>query len=131
MDQFMIEGGHPLRGTVTPAGNKNAALPLLAACLLSSQPVILRNVPGIRDVQAMREIITQLGAVVDELDPHTWRVHARQLSPAGLSAELCRRIRASILVAGPMLARHGQVRLPLPGGDVIGRRRLDTHLLAL
>jgi UDP-N-acetylglucosamine 1-carboxyvinyltransferase len=131
MEQFIIEGGQPLRGTVTPAGNKNAALPLVAACLLTSEPVILRNVPGIQDVLAMRQIVTQLGATVEDLGPHTWRLHTPRVSPAGLSAELCRRIRASILVAGPMLARHGQVVLPLPGGDFIGRRRLDTHLLAL
>jgi UDP-N-acetylglucosamine 1-carboxyvinyltransferase len=131
MDQFIIEGGHPLHGTVTPAGNKNAALPLLAACLLTSQPVILHNVPDIRDVQVMRQIITQLGAQVEEIAPHSWRLHTPRLSPADLSPELCRRIRASILVAGPILARHGEINLPLPGGDVIGRRRLDTHLLAL
>jgi UDP-N-acetylglucosamine 1-carboxyvinyltransferase len=131
MDQFVIEGGQPLRGTVTPAGNKNAALPLLAACLLTREPVVLRNVPGIQDLQAMRRIVSQLGATVEELEPHTWRLHAPQVSASGLSPELCRRIRASILVAGPMLARHGEIVLPLPGGDFIGRRRLDTHLLAL
>jgi UDP-N-acetylglucosamine 1-carboxyvinyltransferase len=131
MEQFIIEGGHPLHGTVTPAGNKNAALPLLAACLLTPEPVILRNVPGIRDVDTMRRIVTQLGAEVEELEPHTWRVRTPRLSDEGLSPDLCRRIRASMLVAGPMLARHGSIRLPMPGGDVIGRRRLDTHLLAL
>jgi UDP-N-acetylglucosamine 1-carboxyvinyltransferase len=131
MEQFIIEGGHPLRGTVTPGGNKNAALPLLAACLLTPEPVILRNVPGIRDVDAMRQIITQLGAEVEALDAHTWRVRTPRLSDEGPSPDLCRRIRASMLVAGPMLARHGAIRLPMPGGDVIGRRRLDTHLLAL
>ncbi|MCC6188015.1 MAG: UDP-N-acetylglucosamine 1-carboxyvinyltransferase [Anaerolineales bacterium] len=131
MEQFIIEGGYPLHGAVTPAGNKNAALPLLAACLLTPHPVILRNVPGIRDVQTMRQIITQLGAQVDVLDAHTWRVLTPRVSDVDLSPELCRRIRASMLIAGPMLARHGAIRLPLPGGDVIGRRRLDTHLLAL
>ena len=131
MDQFVIEGGQPLRGTVTPSGNKNAALPLLAACLLTSEPVVLRNVPGIRDLEAMRQVVGQLGAQIDELEPHTWRIHTPRITAAGLDPELCRRIRASILVAGPMLARHGEVVLPLPGGDVIGRRRLDTHILAL
>ena len=131
MDQFVIEGGHPLHGNVTPAGNKNAALPLLAACLLTSEPVVLHNIPGIQDVQAMRQIITQLGTTVEELAPHSWRLHTPRVSASGLSPELCRRIRASILVAGPMLARHGEIDLPLPGGDYIGRRRLDTHLLAL
>src|SRR5690349_754872 len=131
MEQFIIEGGQPLRGTVTPAGNKNAALPLLAACLLTTEPVVLRNVPRIQDVEAMRQIITQLGATVEELEPRTWRLHTPRITPEALSPDLCRRIRASILVAGPMLARHGWVDLPLPGGDNIGRRRLDTHLVAL
>jgi UDP-N-acetylglucosamine 1-carboxyvinyltransferase len=131
MDQFVIEGGHPLRGTVTPAGNKNAALPILAACLLTARPVVLRNLPRIRDVQAMRAILENLGAQVDELDAHSWRLHCPRLAEAPLDPELCRRIRASILVAGPLLARQGAVDLPIPGGDVIGRRRLDTHLLAL
>jgi len=131
MDQFIIEGGRPLRGSVTPAGNKNAALPLLAACLLTSEPVILRNVPLIRDVETMCQLMSDLGASIQELDPHTWRIHAPRLSKVKLDPELCRRIRASILLAGPLLGRHGEIELPLPGGDVIGRRRLDTHLLAL
>jgi len=131
MEQFVIDGGQPLHGTVTPAGNKNAALPLLAACLLTSQPVVLHNVPGIDDVRAMRQIVTQLGATVEELSPHTWRLHTPRVTGERLNPELCRRIRASILVAGPMLARHGQVDLPLPGGDFLGRRRLYTHLVAL
>ena len=131
MEQFIIDGGYALRGTVTPAGNKNAALPVLAACLLTREPVILRNLPQIRDVASMREILTMLGTRVETLDEHSWRLHTPELSNPQLDPELCRRIRASLLVAGPMLARHGQINLPLPGGDVIGRRRLDTHLLAL
>ncbi len=131
MEQFVIDGGYPLRGSVTPAGNKNAALPIMAACLLTSEPVTLHNVPRIRDVEAMRQILCQLGMTVEELDAHTWRLHTPTVSDAALEAELCRRIRASVLVAGPMLARHGTITLPSPGGDVIGRRRLDTHLLAL
>jgi UDP-N-acetylglucosamine 1-carboxyvinyltransferase len=131
MEQFVIEGGHPLHGTVTPAGNKNAALPLLAACLLTDEPVTLRNLPRIRDVDTMRELICDVGATVEELDPHAWRIHTPRLTKSSLAYELCRRIRASMLLAGPMLARHGELELPLPGGDVIGRRRLDTHLLAL
>ncbi len=131
MEQFIIDGGYPLQGSVTPAGNKNAALPVLAACLLTSEPVTLHNVPRIRDVEAMRQILCQLGTTVEELDAHTWRLHTPSVSDAALEAELCRRIRASVLVAGPMLARHGTITLPSPGGDVIGRRRLDTHLLAL
>lgn len=131
MEEFIIEGGHPLRGEVTPSGNKNAALPLLAACLLTEEPVILRNVPQIRDVQAMRRLIESLGSVVEELDGSTWRITTRELASSHLDPDLCRRIRASILIAGPVVARAGSLRLPPPGGDVIGRRRLDTHILAL
>lgn len=131
MEQFVIEGGQPLSGTVAPAGNKNAALPLLAACVLTAEPVILRNVPRIRDVETMRALISDLGAQVDELDEHTWRIHTPRIEKNKLNAELCRRIRASLLLAGPLLGRHGEVELPPPGGDVIGRRRVDTHLLAL
>jgi len=131
MDQFVIEGGYPLAGTVVPSGNKNAALPLLAACLLTAQPVILRNVPRIRDVETMRQLIGHLGAVVEELNPHTWRIHTQRLTRSELDSELCRRMRASMLLAGPVLARYGELTVPLPGGDIIGRRRLDTHLLAL
>ena len=131
MEEFLIEGGYPLHGEVTPSGNKNAALPLLAACLLTAEPVILRNLPQIRDVQAMRKLIESLGAVVEELDLTTWRITTQNLVASHLDPELCRRIRASILIAGPVLARAGGLRLPPPGGDVIGRRRLDTHILAL
>ena len=131
MEEFVIEGGVPLRGEVVPAGNKNAALPLLAACLLTEEPVVLHNVPQIRDVQAMRLLVESLGARVDVIDTNSWRVTARDLSTSDPDPELCRRIRASILIAGPVVARTGKLRLPPPGGDVIGRRRLDTHILAL
>ncbi|MFZ5883915.1 MAG: UDP-N-acetylglucosamine 1-carboxyvinyltransferase [Chloroflexota bacterium] len=131
MEKFIIEGGTPLNGEVTPAGNKNAALPLVAACLLTEEPVILRNVPRIKDVSVMRHLVESLGAQVEELDATSWRITARDLRPADLDPDLCRRIRASILVAGPMSARVGNFKLPPPGGDVIGRRRLDTHILAL
>jgi len=131
MDKFIIEGGVPLNGEVTPAGNKNAALPLVAACLLTEEPVILRNVPRIKDVDVMRNLIESLGAQVDDLDATSWRIIARDLRPADLDPDLCRRIRASILVAGPMCARVGDFKISPPGGDVIGRRRLDTHILAL
>ncbi len=131
MEKFMIEGGIPLRGEVTPGGNKNAALPLLAACLLTEEPVILHNVPRIRDVSDMRHLIESLGATVEDLGGHSWRITARTLRPADLDPDLCRRIRASILLAGPMTARSGGIRLSPPGGDVIGRRRLDTHILSL
>jgi len=131
MEKFIIEGGTPLNGEVTPAGNKNAALPLVAACLLTEEPVVLRNVPRIKDVSVMRHLVESLGAQVEELDAASWRITARDLRPADLDPDLCRRIRASILVAGPMSARVGEFKLPPPGGDVIGRRRLDTHILAL
>lgn len=131
MEKFVIEGGHPLRGEVTPGGNKNAALPLLAACLLTEEPVILHNVPRIRDVSDMRHLIKSLGVQMDDLGNDSWRITARTVRPADLDPDLCRRIRASILLAGPMTARAGELRLFPPGGDVIGRRRLDTHILAL
>jgi UDP-N-acetylglucosamine 1-carboxyvinyltransferase len=131
MEEFVIEGGIPLNGEVVPSGNKNAALPLLAACLLTEEPVTLFNVPQIRDVLAMRKLIESLGAVIEELDTHTWRVTTKELIASHLDPDLCRRIRASILIAGPVLARAGGLKLPPPGGDVIGRRRLDTHIFAL
>jgi UDP-N-acetylglucosamine 1-carboxyvinyltransferase len=131
MDEFIIEGGVPLRGVVTPSGNKNAALPLLAACILTEEPVVLRNIPQIRDVLDMRHLIESLGVQFEDLDANTWRITAKTVKPADLDPDLCRRIRASILLAGPVTARCGDLRLPPPGGDVIGRRRLDTHILAL
>jgi UDP-N-acetylglucosamine 1-carboxyvinyltransferase len=131
MPSFLIEGGHALQGEVTPSGNKNAALPLLTACLLTDEPVILHNVPNIGDVQTMRHLLKSLGMSVEVLNQHSWQLHARQIRRADLDPELCRRIRASILLAGPMLGRNEGIDLPPPGGDVIGRRRVDTHLLAL
>lgn len=131
MQKFIIEGGVPTRGEVLPSGNKNAALPLLAASLLAEEPVILRNIPRIQDVEVMRKLIESLGAQVDDVDTTSWRIHARDLRSSALDPDLSRRIRASILVAGPMAARVGEFKLPPPGGDVIGRRRLDTHILAL
>lgn len=131
MEKFVIEGGAPLRGEITPGGNKNAALPLLAACLLTDEPVVLHNVPRIRDVSDMRHLLESLGVLVDDLGDSSWRITARTVRPADLDPDLCRRIRASILLAGPMTARTGGLRLFPPGGDVIGRRRLDTHILAL
>jgi UDP-N-acetylglucosamine 1-carboxyvinyltransferase len=131
MEKFVIEGGVPLNGEVTPAGNKNAALPLIAASLLTDEPIILHNVPPIKDVGVMRHLIESLGAQVEDLDATSWRITAQDLEPADLDPDLCRSIRASILVAGPMSARIGEFKLSPPGGDVIGRRRLDTHILAL
>jgi UDP-N-acetylglucosamine 1-carboxyvinyltransferase len=131
MEKFIIEGGRPLSGTVTPSGNKNAALPLLAATLLTDEPVTLHNLPSIGDVATMGELLSDVGVSIDKLDANTWRVHARNIRTSELSPELFGLIRGSITLAGPMLARTGMVRLPRPGGDVIGRRRVDTHFLAL
>lgn len=131
MDKLLIKGGYPIQGEVTPSGNKNAALPLLAACLLTEEPVIIHNLPEIRDVQAMRNLLVSLGVEAEDLGNHTWKFQAKYVRPADLDPELCKRIRASILLAGPMVARAGELLLPPPGGDVIGRRRVDTHILAL
>jgi UDP-N-acetylglucosamine 1-carboxyvinyltransferase len=131
MTSFLIEGGHPLRGDAVPSGNKNAALPLLAACLLTDEPVVLRNLPDIGDVRTMRSLLLSLGVAIEVIDTHTWRIRAQDVRKADLDPDLCRRMRASILLAGPMCARAGGIQLPTPGGDVIGRRRVDTHLIAL
>lgn len=131
MEFFEINGGVPLSGTVTPSGNKNAALPLLAACLLTNEPVILHNIPIIQDVLTMRALLETLGMKVTEISPHSWQLQANDISPTRLDKELCKNIRASILLAGPMAARFGRIEIPPPGGDIIGRRRLDTHFYAL
>jgi len=131
MEKFVIEGGYPLQGEVTPAGNKNAALPLLTACLLTDEPVILHNIPLIGDVNTMRLLVESLGVNITILDPHTWRIHAKDVRSADLDPDLCRKVRTSILLAGPLTARSGELHLPPPGGDVIGRRRVDTHMIAL
>ena len=131
MEKFIIEGGKPLNGEVTPSGNKNAALPLLAACLLTGEEVVLHNIPSIRDVRDMRHLIESLGVEIQDLGAGSWRIAARTIRPADLDPDVCKKIRASILLAGPMTARIGELRLPPPGGDIIGRRRLDTHIMAL
>lgn len=131
MAKFIIQGGIPLKGQVTPSGNKNAALPLLAACILTDKPVVLHNVPEINDVRTMRDLLKSIGVKVTHLGNHSWELHAKDIECTNLDPELCRKIRASILLVGPIAARTGQLKLPPPGGDVIGRRRLDTHLLAL
>ncbi len=130
MEQFVIRGGRSLGGTITPSGNKNAALPLLAATLLTDQPVVLHNLPRIRDVHIMMQLLAALGVEISEIDQHTFRFQAADVRTTKLDPDLCRDIRASILLAGPMLARLKAVELPPPGGDVIGRRRVDTHFLA-
>lgn len=130
MEKLIVDGGIALSGEMTPAGNKNAALPLLAACLLTDQAIVLHNVPQIRDVADMRHLLESLGVQIEDLEINTWRITAHELRPADLDPDLCRRIRASILLAAPMLIRAGGLQLPPPGGDVIGRRRLDTHIQA-
>jgi UDP-N-acetylglucosamine 1-carboxyvinyltransferase len=129
--RFLVQGGRPLRGTVRPAGNKNAALPILAATILGDGPVDLDNIPRIRDVETMMSLLVDLGATAEWVGANGVRVDTRALKPKPLDPSLCAKIRASILLAGPMLARFGAVTLPPPGGDVIGRRRVDTHFLAL
>ena len=131
MARFIVEGGTPLRGSITPAGNKNEALPCIAAALLTDEPVTLRNVPRIRDVRNMLEIASALGAQVDELDPHTVRITTKDVRSDELPAALAREIRPSLLFAAPLLARRKRARLGQPGGDIIGRRRVDSHFLAL
>ena len=129
--QFVVEGGHTLSGTIRPSGNKNAALPIICAALLTEHPVTLENVPRIRDVETLVELIASAGAVVRWSGRNTLQIHAKTLHASQLDPKLCRSIRASILLAGPLLARCGEIELPPPGGDVIGRRRVDTHFLAL
>jgi UDP-N-acetylglucosamine 1-carboxyvinyltransferase len=128
--QYIVEGGHRLTGTIEPSGNKNAALPIIAAALLTAHPVTLENVPRIRDTETLVELIRSVGAEVEWRGRNTLGIHAKEIRAADLDPVLCARIRASILLAGPLLARCGEVMLPPPGGDVIGRRRLDTHFLA-
>ena len=130
-ESFVIEGGRPLNGTIRAAGNKNGALPILAACLLTDEEVRLTNVPHIRDVETMIELIRDLGADVDWVAPNDVRVQAARLDSHELDADLASQIRASFLLAGPLLARVGRAVVPPPGGDVIGRRRLDPHIHAL
>ncbi len=130
MARFIIEGGVPLRGTHTSPGNKNAALPMLAACTLTDEPVILRNLPIINDVKTMLAILEELGVNVD-LSGHTVTLCAKGVRKRILDRELCKKVRSSILFAGPMSARYGKVKIYPPGGDVIGRRRLDTHFEGL
>ena len=130
-ESFVIEGGRPLSGSIRAAGNKNAALPIIAAALLAEEPVTLTNVPAIRDVETMIELVADLGVDVEGPAGGRVRIHATELRKHELDEELCTRIRASILLAGPLLARWGEAVVPPPGGDVIGRRRLDTHIHAL
>lgn len=131
MSKFIIEGGRPLNGTVTASGNKNAALKVIPACILSDQPVTLHNIPDIQDVRATIAIMRDLGIEVTNLGGGSWRVHAKHINKSELDSDLASQTRGSIVFSGPLLARLGQVTLPLPGGDVIGGRPLDTHVRAL
>ena len=129
--QFVVEGGHRLSGSIRPSGNKNAALPIVASALVTEHPVTLTNVPRIRDIETLAELIQSLGVSIDWAERNTLRIHAKEIRPEGLDRELAKKIRGSILLAGPLLGRCGRITIPPPGGDVIGRRRLDTHFLAL
>jgi UDP-N-acetylglucosamine 1-carboxyvinyltransferase len=131
METFVIEGAQPLNGRITAAGNKNGALPILAACLLTEEAVTLSNVPRIRDVETMVELLAHLGAETEWAGPNEVRVQAAEVATSEIDEGLASRIRASFLLAGPLLARAGRATVPPPGGDVIGRRRLDPHIHAL
>jgi UDP-N-acetylglucosamine 1-carboxyvinyltransferase len=128
MEKFIIQGGVPLSGEIVPAGNKNAALPILAACLLTDEELLIGNVPNIRDVQSMLGLLERLGVKVEWTGDNEVKLQADTVGSTEVDEELASRIRASFLVAGPLLARFGEVKMPPPGGDTIGRRRLDAHL---
>ncbi|MFQ3565454.1 MAG: UDP-N-acetylglucosamine 1-carboxyvinyltransferase [Aggregatilineales bacterium] len=131
MQQFVIEGGHPLIGEVKPSGNKNAALKMLPACLLTDEPVVLNNMPDIGDVRVLCDIMRDLGVQVEWIGEGILRVHAADLRTTAIDKTLAQKLRSSVVLAGPLLGRCGRVDLPLPGGDAIGERRLDTHVSAL
>ncbi len=131
MHEYRIEGGFPIKGKITAAGNKNAALPCIAASLLTDEKVTLRNIPEIEDALVMFKILEGLGASVKKIEKHVWEVTAQNVKETLVPPELSKKIRASILFAGPLIARFGKASMMPPGGDVIGRRRLDTHFLAL
>jgi UDP-N-acetylglucosamine 1-carboxyvinyltransferase len=131
MEQFIIEGGHHLSGTVRASGNKNAAFPVLAAGLLTEEPVIVHNVPEIEDVRIFRRLLREIGVEVERLAPGSFRLHAKQILSTEPNPELFGQVRGSLVLTGALLGRAGRATLPAPGGDVIGRRRVDTHILAL
>ena len=131
MKQYHITGGRKISGTIKCSGNKNAALPCIAAALLTDEPVVLRNIPKIEDTEVMFEVYKSLGGTVEQISGHGFRLHTKNINSSEIPQNFAALIRASILFAGPLLARCAQVVLPPPGGDVIGRRRLDTHFLAL
>src|SRR6476619_416983 len=127
MEKFVIDGGVPLSGELTPAGNKNAALPILAACLLTEEELLLHRVPRIRDTEAQIALLERLGVEAAWVADNSLRLCAASVADVAVDEELSKRIRASFLLAGPLLARFGEARMPPPGGDFIGRRRLDAH----
>ena len=131
MEKFIVEGGHRLSGTFQPEGNKNEALPVIAACMLTDEPIILKNMPDVSDARHMLDIAANIGAEVTRLGPSEWKVQAKSIRTHEPDYALASEIRGSFLFAGSLLGRHGRVSLPSPGGDKIGRRRLDTHILAL
>ncbi len=131
MYEYVIDGGYPIRGTVTASGNKNAALPCLAATLLTKEPVILHNIPEIQDTNVMIDILKAIGAKVEKLSKNNWKIQCENVKNIELPGELTKKVRGSIVFAGPLLGRTGKCEMMPPGGDVIGRRRVDTHFLAL
>ena len=130
MSRFIIKGNNPIQGHLKPSGNKNAVLPMLAACLLTDDPVVLHNVPDIVDVRVMLELLASLGVTFEQAN-NTVKVCAKTITNHSCDQALCSRVRSSILLAGPLVARHGKAELYPPGGDVIGKRRLDTHFYGL
>jgi UDP-N-acetylglucosamine 1-carboxyvinyltransferase len=128
MEKFVIDGGVPLSGTVVPAGNKNGALPILAASVLTAGEVVARNIPRIADVDVMLAILEALGVHVSWRGDNEVALCAADVDQVEVDRELAERMRASFLLAGPLLARFGRAVMPPPGGDVIGRRRLDPHV---
>ena len=131
MVEYHVEGGFPIKGTIKASGNKNAALPCIAACILTKEPVILNNIPEIEDTGVMFDVLRSLGVSVESLGPNSWKVEAKNIDKSEIPATVTKKIRGSILFAGPLVARSGKVIMSPPGGDVIGRRRVDTHFLAL
>ena len=131
MIEYHVEGGFPIKGTIHASGNKNAALPCIAACLLTPEPVVLHNIPEIEDTRVMIEVLKSLGVSAEHVKKNTWRITCDNIQKTEIPPELSRKISGSILFAGPLAARCGKAVMSPPGGDVIGRRRVDTHFLAL
>ena len=131
MHEYIIQGGFPVNGTIKASGNKNAALPCIAAAILSEEPIILKNIPEIEDVFVMLQVFEALGGHYEKIEKNAFKLQIEKVKASKIPEDLATKIRASILFAGPLLARTGKAVLPPPGGDVIGRRRLDTHFLAL